>query len=77
MSSKKHDYSDESDSYSDDSYDNDDLIPIQIESQSMTVCYSQLSKYSKLIRDKFLCSDILNSFLPEFYSFQEKSNIRF
>lgn len=56
---------------SDNNFDEDDLIPFQLDSKPIKLYYSQLVKYSKLIRDGYLFSAASNRFPDEIYKFLE------
>lgn len=45
-----------------DKYDNDDVISFKLNSDQINLFYSQLVKYSKIIRDSCLFSDVVNIF---------------
>lgn len=55
--------------------DEDDLIVFQFETKTIKIYYSQLSKYSKFIRDKYMFSDIGNVLPDEIHRMQNKYNI--
>lgn len=55
--------------------DEDDLVIFQFETKTIKVYYSQLSKYSKFIRDKYMFSDIGNVLPDEIHRMQNQYNI--
>ena len=55
--------------------DDDDLITFQFDSKTITLYYSQLSKYSQNVREKYLYTDILKYFPSELHDFNQKYNI--
>ena len=56
----------------DDNFDNDDLLSFQHDSKTINLYYSQLTKYSKHIRDSYLFSDVINRFPQDILKFQEE-----
>lgn len=58
-----------------DYYDEDDHITFQFESNQISFYYSNLSRYSKLIRDKYLLSDAQNSLPHDLQNFKGQQNI--
>ena len=56
----------------DNNFENDDLISFQHDSKTIKLFYSQLTKYSKHIRESYLFSDVMKRFPQEIYQFQEK-----
>ena len=56
----------------DDNFDDDDLITFQHELKKINFYYSQLTKYSKRIRDTYLFLDVYNRFPQEIQKFQEE-----
>ena len=55
-----------------DDFENDDLVKFQHDSKTINFYYSQLTKYSKRIRDEYLFSNVNNLFPQEIREFQEK-----
>lgn len=55
----------------DDNFDEDDLIPFQLDSKPIKLYYSQLVKYSKLVRDGYLFSAASKHFPEEIHKFLE------
>lgn len=55
--------------------DEDDLVIFQFETKTIKVYYSQLSKYSKFIRDKYMFSEIGNVLPDEIHRMQNQYNI--
>ena len=51
-----------SDIVSNDDFENDDLITFHNDSKIINFYYSQLTKYSKYIRDSYLFSDVIKRF---------------
>lgn len=58
--------------FDDENYENDDLINFQLDKSEINLYYSQLAKYSKRIRDKYLFIDVFNKFPQEIRKFQEE-----
>ena len=56
----------------DDNFDNDDLVAFQLDSKPINLYYSQLTKYSKHVRDAYLFSDVIKRFPQEIHSFQKE-----
>lgn len=69
-SSFNHLYSDD-----DDYDDEDDFITFQFESKKINILFSQFSKYSKLIRNKYVVSDVRNRFPQELHDFQSQNSL--
>lgn len=65
----------QSDSSSDDNDDNDDLVTFQFESEFIHLYYSQLFKYSKYVRDKYLFSNVIKCFPLEIQEFKNQNHI--
>ena len=61
-----------SDIVEDEDFESDDLIKFQHNSTTINLYYSQLTKYSKHIRDSYLFSDVINRFPQEIHKFQEE-----
>ena len=59
----------------DNNFENDDLISFQHDSKTIKLFYSQLTKYSKHIRESYLFSDVMKRFPQEIYQFQEKFHL--
>lgn len=57
------------------SYEDDDLFIFQLDSTTITLYYSQLTKYSKHVRDEYLFSDVVNHFSQEIHKFKEEYQI--
>ncbi|KAK8836032.1 hypothetical protein M9Y10_040232, partial [Tritrichomonas musculus] len=53
-------------------FENDDLVKFQHNSKTINFYYSQLTKYSKRIRDSYLFSDVINQLPQEIRNFQEE-----
>lgn len=63
--------------FTDDEDEEDtDLITIQLDQQIIQVHYSQLSKYSQLIREEYLFSDVQNCLPQELKKFQQENSIQ-
>lgn len=56
---------------SNDNYENDDLITFEVDSKTTNLFYSQLVKYSKYIRDRYLFLDVIKLFPQEINKFKE------
>lgn len=56
-------------------FENDDLVTFQVESKTIDLYYSQLTKYSEHIRNKYLYSDVINLFPEEISTFQKKHRL--
>ena len=61
-----------SDTIDNDNFEKDDLITFEHDSKEINLYYSQLTKYSKHIREKYLFSDVNNHFSQDIHQFQEK-----
>lgn len=53
----------------------EDLISLQIGSNTIYICYSLLSKYSKLIREKYLISDVKDHLSEDIEHLQQETNL--
>ena len=71
FSSRIFDQEQNSEIIGDDNFENDDLITFQHCSKKINIYYSQLTKYSKHIRETYLFSDVTNRFPQEIRQFQE------
>lgn len=56
--------------------DEEDLILLKLKSNDVKICYSQLCKYSQLIRSYYLNSDIKYQLSGNIQNFQTESNIK-
>ena len=64
-----------SDNASDVNFENDDLITFEHNSKTVNLYYSQLTKYSKNFREKYLFTEVINHLPQDIHNFQEKSQI--
>ncbi|KAK8872139.1 hypothetical protein M9Y10_007900 [Tritrichomonas musculus] len=64
-----------SDINDDDNFENDDLFTFQHNSKNINLYYSQLTKYSKHIRETYLFSDVNNRLPQEIHQLQEESRL--
>ena len=71
-SSQSFDQAQNSDSIDDESFENDDLVTFQHNSAKIKLYYSQLTKYSKHIREEYLFPDVVNRLPQEIHQFQEE-----
>ena len=58
-----------------DDFENDDLVKFQHDSKTINFYYSQLTKYSKRIRDEYLFSNVKDRFPQEIREFQEECQL--
>lgn len=70
--SQSFDQKQNSDIISDDNFDEDDLITFQHDSELIKLYYSQLTKYSKHIRDSYLFEDVINRFPQKIQKLEEE-----
>ncbi|KAK8865444.1 hypothetical protein M9Y10_010992 [Tritrichomonas musculus] len=61
-----------SDIIDDDNFENDDLFSFQHNSKKINIFYSQLTKYSRHVRESYLFSDVINRLPQEIHQFQEE-----
>ena len=59
----------------DDNFEKDDLVTFQHNSKSINLYYSQLTKYSKHIREKYLFSDVNDRLPQDIHQLQEESQL--
>ncbi|KAK8840721.1 hypothetical protein M9Y10_030498 [Tritrichomonas musculus] len=59
----------------DEDFENDDLITFQHDSTTITFFYSQLTKYSKNIRESYVFSEVINRIPQEIRKYQEQSHL--
>ena len=64
-----------SDIVGDENFESDDLITFQHDSATINFYYSQLTKYSKNIRESYLFSDVSNRMPQEILKLQEESQL--
>ena len=72
LSSQTLDQEQHSDILDENDFENDDLVTIQPNSTKINIYYSQLTKYSKHIREKYLFSSVSNRLPQEIQEIQEK-----
>ncbi|KAK8842165.1 hypothetical protein M9Y10_026394 [Tritrichomonas musculus] len=72
MSSQTLDQDQQPNIIDEDNFEDDDLVPFQPNSTKINLYYSQLTKYSKLVRETYLFSDVVNRLPQEIQQFQEK-----
>lgn len=60
------------DNVEDEDFENDDLITFQHESKKINFYFSQLAKYSKHIREKYLFQDVINHIPDGIHKFKEE-----
>ena len=70
--SQNFDQSKNPDVVGDNDFENDDLVTFQHDSKTINLYYSQLTKYSKHIRDSYLIEDVINRFPQEIQKLQEE-----
>ena len=54
----------------DDNFENDDLVTLQHNSTKINLYYSQLTKYSKHVRETYLFPDIIEHFPHDIQFYQ-------
>lgn len=64
-----------SDIIDDDNFENDDLVSFQHDSKTINLFYSQLTKYSKLVRESYLFPDVINHLPQEIHKFQDEYHL--
>ena len=70
--SQRFDQEQQPDIIDDNNFENDDLITFQHNSTKINLYYSQLTKYSKNVREKYLFSDVINLLPQDIHQFQEE-----
>ena len=58
-----------------DDFENDDLVAFKHNSQTINFYYSQIAKYSQIIRESYLFSDVKESLSSKIHEIQEKNHI--
>lgn len=61
----------------DENYENDDLFAFQLSSKTINLYYTQITKYSKLIRDNYTFKDVISRFPQEIRDFQKELHLSF
>ncbi|KAK8845001.1 hypothetical protein M9Y10_021175 [Tritrichomonas musculus] len=64
-----------SDIIDDDNFEKDDLVSFQHDSKTINLFYSQLTKYSKLVRESYLFPDVINHLPQEIHKFQDEYHL--
>lgn len=64
-----------SDIIDDDNFENDDLFSFQHNSKKINIFYSQLTKYSRHVRESYLFSDVINRLPQEIHKFQKNFSL--
>ena len=75
FSPQNFDQGQQSDFICDEDFENDDLVAFQHDSKKINIFYSQLTKYSKHIRESYLFSDVSDRIPQEILKFQEESQL--
>lgn len=75
MSHLTADSSDQNNQSDDDDYDNDDFFSFKLESTQINLNYSNLTKYSKIIRETYLFSDLFNHLPQEIKKIQSENQL--
>ena len=75
FSSQSFDQAQNSDSIDDDSFEEDDLVTFQHNSAKINLYYSQLTKYSKHIREEYLFPDVIKKIQHDIQQIQEEFQV--